>query len=108
MHDLTEFQRDLLYVTAGLDRPHGMAIKRELDQYYQTPINYGRLYPNLDVLVDKGLISKTKADGRTNTYTVTRRGQSELAARRQWENDFLHRENLSPTTGVAGESPITS
>lgn len=26
MHDLTGFQRDLLYVIAGLNTPHGLAI----------------------------------------------------------------------------------
>lgn len=108
MHDLTGFQRDLLYVIAGLDTPHGLAIKRELDQYYQTPINYGRLYPNLDVLGDKGLIAKAKADGRTNAYTVTRRGRSELAARLEWENDYLQHENRSPSTKAAPESSIPS
>jgi len=27
MYDLTGFQRDLLYVIAGLEEPHGLAIK---------------------------------------------------------------------------------
>ena len=30
MHDLTGFQRDLLYVISGLDEPHGLAINDEL------------------------------------------------------------------------------
>ncbi len=28
MYDLTGFQRDLLYVIAGLDEPHGLAVNR--------------------------------------------------------------------------------
>ncbi|WP_134672322.1 hypothetical protein [Halorussus marinus] len=32
MHDLTGFQRDILYVIAGLDEPHGLAVKAELDK----------------------------------------------------------------------------
>ncbi|WP_394347183.1 hypothetical protein [Halobacterium salinarum] len=31
MHDLTGFQRDLLYAIAGLDEPHGLAVKDELE-----------------------------------------------------------------------------
>jgi len=34
MHELTGFQRDILFVIAGLDGPHGLAIKDELDSYY--------------------------------------------------------------------------
>lgn len=30
MFDLTGFQRDLLYVVAGRDEPHGLAIKEEI------------------------------------------------------------------------------
>jgi len=32
MHDLTGFQRDLLYVIAGSEKPHGLAIKDELEK----------------------------------------------------------------------------
>lgn len=49
--ELTGFQRDALYVIAGLDRPHGLGVKREMERYYDTETNQGRLYPNLDVLV---------------------------------------------------------
>jgi DNA-binding PadR family transcriptional regulator len=73
MHDLTGFQRDLLYTIAGLDKPHGLAIKDELENYYETEIHHGRLYPNLDTLVDKGLVEKGDKDRRTNFYTLTRR-----------------------------------
>jgi hypothetical protein len=31
MYDLTGFQRDLLYVVAGQNEPHGLAIKDELE-----------------------------------------------------------------------------
>ena len=34
MHDLTAFQRDILYILAGLDEPKGVEIKDELDEYY--------------------------------------------------------------------------
>ncbi|MFB6078486.1 MAG: PadR family transcriptional regulator [Halarchaeum sp.] len=89
MHDLTGFQRDLLYVIAGADEPHGLAIKEELEDYYESEIHHGRLYPNLDTLVDKGLVEKGEKDQRTNYYTLTRRGRRELDARRDWENEHV-------------------
>lgn len=52
MHDLTGFQRDLLYVIGGSDEPHGLALKDALDEYYEQEIHHGRLYPNLDTLVE--------------------------------------------------------
>ena len=84
MYDLTGFQRDLLYVIAGQDEPHGLAIKDELEGYYEKEIHHGRLYPNLDTLVEKG-----EVDRRTNFYTVTRRGKREIEDRRQWEDQYV-------------------
>ncbi|MFC6942994.1 PadR family transcriptional regulator [Salinirubellus sp. GCM10025818] len=89
MHDLTGFQRDLLYVIAGRERPHGLAIKEELEDYYEKEIHHGRLYPNLDTLVDKGLVEKGDKDRRTNFYTLTRRGRREIEDRRRWESEYV-------------------
>lgn len=89
MHDLTSFQRDLLYTAAGLNEPHGLAIKEELEEYYDKEIHHGRLYPNLDTLVNKGLIEKGQKDRRTNVYTLTKRGQRELDARKEWQQKYL-------------------
>ena len=89
MHDLTGFQRDVLYVIAGLDEPHGLAVKEELEEYYEKEIHHGRLYPNLDTLVEKGLVEKDKKDRRTNAYTLTRRGRREIEARRTWEHQYF-------------------
>ncbi|MFC6905783.1 PadR family transcriptional regulator [Halalkalicoccus tibetensis] len=89
MNDLTGFQRDLLWAVSGLDEPHGLAIKTELENYYDTEIHHGRLYPNLDTLVDKGLIKKGQIDKRTNKYEPTDRGHRELEARREWENKYI-------------------
>ena len=88
MDDLTGFQRDLLYVTAGLNEPHGLAIKEELEDYYEQEIHHGRLYPNLDTLVEKGLVKKSEKDRRTNEYSLTRRGRQEIEARYEWENQY--------------------
>lgn len=94
MHDLTGFQRDLLYVVHGLDKPHGLVIKDELVDYYEDEIHHGRLYPNLDSLVDKGLIEKGQKDRRTNVYKMTRRGSREIEARREWEAQCLDRADV--------------
>jgi len=89
MHDLTGFQRDLLIVIAGLEEPHGLAVKAELEDYYESDVNHGRLYPNLDDLVEKGLIEKGQKDRRTNVYRVTSRGDRELSARQTWESKYV-------------------
>jgi len=89
MYDLTGFQRDLLYVISGLDSPHGLAIKDELENYYEKEIYHGRLYPNLDTLVEKGLVEKSEKDRRTNEYAITRRGTRELTARVEREDQYI-------------------
>lgn len=89
MYDLTGFQRDLLYITAGMEEPHGLAIKDELEDYYGTEIQHGRLYPNLDTLVEKGLVEKGEIDKRTNSYNVTNRGERELEAREEWKSQYV-------------------
>ncbi len=89
MYDLTGFQRDLLYVVAGLEEPHGLAIKEELEEYYESEIHHGRLYPNLDTLVEKGLVEKGEIDQRTNSYSLTSRGHREIEARREWESQYV-------------------
>jgi DNA-binding PadR family transcriptional regulator len=88
MHDLTGFQRDCLVVIAGLDAPKGLEIKEDLDDYYGSEVNHGRLYPNLDTLVNEGLVEKGKLDDRTNSYTLTDEGAEVLAVRREWEDQY--------------------
>ncbi|MFC6823662.1 helix-turn-helix transcriptional regulator [Halopelagius fulvigenes] len=83
MYDLTGFQRDLLLVVAGLGEPHGLSIKEEMEDYYEKEVHHGRLYPNLDTLVEKGLIEKGERDKRTNYYTLTGRGNREITARQE-------------------------
>lgn len=86
MNDLTAFQRDLLVVIAGIgeEHPHGLAIKEALDKYYDSPIQHGHLYPNLDALADRGFIEKGKLDKRSNYYALTDGGWEELTNRYQW------------------------
>ena len=92
MDDLTAFRRDLLYVIAGMDDdpyPHGLSIKEEIEAHYSNEVNHGRLYPNLDQLIEMGLVEKGEIDDRTNSYTLTERGHREIEDRREWESQYL-------------------
>jgi DNA-binding PadR family transcriptional regulator len=86
---LSGFQRDILYIVAGNDEPHGLQIKNELESVYEEDINHGRLYPNLDTLVEEGLIEKGSIDKRTNSYAITDKGKSEITARLEWESEYI-------------------
>jgi DNA-binding PadR family transcriptional regulator len=92
MYDLTGFQREPLYTIAAKDEPHGLAIKEELEDYYEKEIHHGRHYPNLDTLVDNGLVGKGQRDRRTNYYSLTRQGQCEIEARLEWESRYVDPE----------------
>lgn len=92
MDDLTGFQRDLLTVIAGLEDPNGLEIKSEMEHYYESTINHGRLYPNLDTLVERDLVVKTKQDERTNAYQLTDTGRELLETRRDWESQYVDLE----------------
>lgn len=72
---LSDFQQRILLILAEKPR-YGLAIKRELEAFYGTDINHGRLYPNLDTLVEMGLVTKAekKRDDRTNEYDLTEKG----------------------------------
>ncbi|MDG5821784.1 PadR family transcriptional regulator [Natronococcus sp. A-GB7] len=89
MDDLTGFQRDLLYVIAGADQPSGQDIKDEVETYYSTEINHGRLYPNLDTLVNKELVEKGELDRRTNYYALADKGDGAIQQRREWESQYV-------------------
>ncbi|WP_254762958.1 PadR family transcriptional regulator [Natrinema marinum] len=89
MDDLTGFQRDLLYVIAGADQPSGQDVKDEVETYYDSEINHGRLYPNLDTLVNKELVEKGELDRRTNYYEISDSGRQAIDERRQWEQQYI-------------------
>jgi len=91
MIDLTAFQQLILLDVAIRERfdchlPHGLAIKNDLTEWYiqagelkeGEEVNHGRLYPNLDKLVSRGLLEKSERDDRTNEYRVTEAGFAEI------------------------------
>ena len=90
MFELTGFQRDLLYAIAGLTQPSGQDIKDHLtDITTHSNVNHGRLYPNLDVLVERGYLEKGRHDRRTNYYGLSQTGEAAIRDRRAWEDSTL-------------------
>lgn len=54
-----------------------MEIKYGLDEYYDSEISSGRLYPVLDDLADTELVDKSRAqhDKQINAYELTNKGE---------------------------------
>ena len=81
--DLTAFQRNILVILS--ERPmYGLAVKRELEDYYGSEVNHGRLYPNLDDLVGMDFIEKSELDKRTNQYELTDEGKDVVLDSLEW------------------------
>jgi DNA-binding PadR family transcriptional regulator len=81
--ELTAFQQNILVILTE-EPMYGLAIKRELEEYYGTEVNHGRLYPNLDDLVEMDLVEKSELDKRTNQYSLTGAGEEVVVARVDW------------------------
>ena len=82
--ELTAFQQNILVILAEEPR-YGLAIKRELESYYDSEVNHGRLYPNLDDLVEMDLVEKSELDKRTNQYALTDDGYEAVLDQLNWE-----------------------
>lgn len=109
MRGLTAFQRDILHILAGLGECHGKTVKEEIEDYYGEEVYSGRLYPNLDELVECGLVDKTESvptegecNYRGNAYSVTEDGFSVLDRRNQWEQQYY---KTSKSTGSVPARP---
>ena len=86
--ELTAFQQNILTILAEEPR-YGLAIKRELESYYDSEVNHGRLYPNLDELVEMGLVEKSELDKRTNQYALTDDGYQAVLNQLDWAFDKI-------------------
>lgn len=86
--DLSLFQQNIL-VTLAAEPQHGLGVKSELERYYGKGVNHGRLYPNLDQLVELGYVDKGTLDKRTNLYSLTDQGQEIILEQLAWELDRL-------------------
>ncbi|MBP1923488.1 DNA-binding PadR family transcriptional regulator [Halorubrum alkaliphilum] len=85
-HDLTAFQQNILTILAE-EPMYGLAVKRELESYYGSEVNHGRLYPNLDDLVEQGFVAKSELDKRTNQYELTEDGHDVVLGQLEWVLD---------------------
>lgn len=94
MHQLTGFQRDLLYCAASLDDPYGLEIGREVEQYSSLEVNNGRLYQNLNTLAKKGLINKKQKNDRSNLYMITSEAKEIIENRQEWEDRKLEEAEI--------------
>ena len=83
--NLSAFQRDILWILADKGGLKGVAISDELESYYGEQVTHGQIYPNLDQLVDAGLIKKIPRNRRTNEYQLTEDAHQVLSARQSWQ-----------------------
>ena len=88
VHELTAIQRDLLFVVSGMRDSSGKAIKSELEDSQGRDLLAGRVYTNLNELVDEDLITKGSKNGRTNEYSLTDEGRDAVRRRRRWERRY--------------------
>jgi DNA-binding MarR family transcriptional regulator len=99
MIDLTAFQQLILLDVAirerqDNDQPNGLAIKDDLTEMYRgvgelpegEEVNHGRLYPNLDKLVTRGLLKKGERNRRSNYYALTDAGIQAISS----HEAFIH------------------
>jgi len=86
--ELTHFQLEILYRLAKTGPSKGTALKSELFQLYESEINHGRLYPNLDQLAVKGYVNKESRDKRTNDYSLTVAGEAVVRADSAYRADI--------------------
>jgi DNA-binding PadR family transcriptional regulator len=89
VHELTAIQRDLLFVIRGLDEASGQDVKAELERTQGRSVLSGRIYTNLDELVEEGFVHKGIKNGRTNEYTLTEKGRKEILNQLRWQKRYV-------------------
>ncbi|MFW6153252.1 MAG: helix-turn-helix transcriptional regulator [Halobacteriota archaeon] len=114
--ELSEFQYTILFSLA--ERPqYGLELKARMTEFYGAEVNHGRLYPNLDHLVERGYVRKSKLDNRTNEYAISERGLMCILERLGWEISALIkdesvadelRRQLEEAVRDGGEEPSTA
>ena len=83
MVELTAFQYTLLQAANELVEPSGQDIRHYVNSspFHGSDMNAGRLYPNLETIVEEGLVEKGQHDQRTNSYEITDDGKDALETR---------------------------
>ena len=94
---LTGFERDLLVEIYQMDQPSGQDIRGRMKAEHNEDVDHGRLYPNLNDLVDVGLLDKGEQNLRSNYYEVTNDGK------RLVEDTIRYFESIRATSRVADD-----
>lgn len=79
----------MLYIILDAGKPSGQEVNSIINEEYKNEVNHGRLYPNLDDLVEMGLIIKGDKDDRTNYYQITQKGKDKIVKRHHWTNERI-------------------
>lgn len=74
---LVDFRRDILLALAYSGPTHGQGLVDVLGSLRSEKTNDGRFYPNLNALVDGGLVEKreNEHDNRSHEYALSNRGR---------------------------------
>jgi len=101
---LSGFQRDLLFVIAGLAEtdPSGSDIKSVLDRDYVRDASHGTLYRGLGHLHEEGYLRKHPIDGRTDSYHLTDEAEAGIRSYLQWATTRLARDEDALAICLAG------
>lgn len=92
MEKVTSFQRDLLYVISGLEEATPESISAELSDYYNGSIPQGRFDPNVEAIVELGLVNREYKDDESRTepvFELSENGKEELKERKIWEDKHI-------------------
>lgn len=101
MTDINKWQTTILAAAAAADDQNGQDIARRIEQAHGVDVSNGRLYPNLDALVDAGLLTQRTDGGRANRHNVTDRGMRELEARLDY---LLRHADANPRYDLAART----
>jgi DNA-binding PadR family transcriptional regulator len=74
--EFSGFRRDILLLLALSEPTNGRGLLDDLSSLRDEDVNGGRLYPNLNALVDKGLVEKRENyhDDRSHQFRLADRG----------------------------------
>ena len=88
LESLNGFQRDLLTVIAANEASTGLTLKDKVEEARREEITRGRLYRNLDTLVERGFVEKRKRKA-TNSYYLTTEGSERLEDDLGWRQSRI-------------------
>ncbi|EMA47613.1 hypothetical protein C449_01082 [Halococcus saccharolyticus DSM 5350] len=83
--DLSRFQYQILYVLSDIgDEQIGIDIKDALADEMPDYLNHGRFYQNLRAMADEGYVQGSAINGRSNEYSLTKKGTRAIADDLAW------------------------